>query len=445
MLAFPQPTNSELVEGCPLVHMHDNPAEVTVFLKAIFDSEFFETYPSKTHMNTVTGVLRLGHKYGVDYLKRRALVHLSSICVTAIDKLDTWMAQRHPSGITNDPPFWIQTIQVAREVNASWILPIAFYSLADTCFTKADTNGGLVVQAENSLYRVSGGILGARSPVYKDMLSFPQPRDAETIEGCPVVRLPDSAVDVTCFFRAIFDSSFFEPYPAKTSLEIVISILRLSNKYSVDFLRRRALVHLSSCYPTTLSEYSKLHRLSSINGPTTPSAHNAALRISREVNALWILPTIFYFLAGEDDHITEVLNTASYEERPAKLSTDDQILFLKTNFKILRGAKAFLYPFHSPESIPGCLSSWKCAAARLHAVDNVQAFFDGPIGSEPLDMPFVQYIWDPLKKSCCEVCYIFLGDEHTKARQSFWDNLPSFCDLPPWKELEEMKAEALQA
>jgi hypothetical protein len=69
------------------------------------------------------------------------------------------------------------------------------------------SDGGLVVQAEQSLYRVSGAILAARSPVFKDMLSFTQPPDAETIDGCPVVRLPDSAADVTCFFKAIFDFS----------------------------------------------------------------------------------------------------------------------------------------------------------------------------------------------------------------------------------------------
>ncbi|KAJ7718954.1 hypothetical protein DFH07DRAFT_898908 [Mycena maculata] len=98
------------------------------------------------------------------------------------------------------------------------------------------TDSGLIVRAENSLFRVSGAILAARSPVFKDMLSFPQPPDAEILDGCPVVRLPDSAADVTCFFRAIFNSSFFETYPTETDLITVVSILRLSNKYAVDYL-----------------------------------------------------------------------------------------------------------------------------------------------------------------------------------------------------------------
>ncbi|KAJ7290264.1 hypothetical protein C8J57DRAFT_1492991 [Mycena rebaudengoi] len=80
------------------------------------------------------------------------------------------------------------------------------------------------------------------------MLSFPQPNEAETIEGCPIVHIPDSAAEVTVFLKTIFSSEFFEPYPAPTEFDIVSGALRLSNKYAVEYLRRRALVHLSSRY-----------------------------------------------------------------------------------------------------------------------------------------------------------------------------------------------------
>jgi hypothetical protein len=36
------------------------------------------------------------------------------------------------------------------------------------------------------------------------MLSFPQPADAELVEGCPLVRLLDPDVEVTPFLKAIF-------------------------------------------------------------------------------------------------------------------------------------------------------------------------------------------------------------------------------------------------
>lgn len=65
---------------------------------------------------------------------------------------------------------------------------------------------GLVIQAENSLFRVSGSMLAVRSSFFRDMLAFPQPANPDLVEGCPVVRLPDSAEDVTGFLTALFDS-----------------------------------------------------------------------------------------------------------------------------------------------------------------------------------------------------------------------------------------------
>ncbi|KAJ7612171.1 hypothetical protein FB45DRAFT_803466 [Roridomyces roridus] len=116
-------------------------------------------------------------------------------------------------------------------------------------------DGNLIIQAGSRLFRVYGGFLAARSPIFQGMLSLSQPADAETMEGCPVVKLPDDAEDVTVFLRAIFDSSFFENYPVKTDLCTVVSILRLSNKYAVEYLRRRALVHMESYFSTTLVDF----------------------------------------------------------------------------------------------------------------------------------------------------------------------------------------------
>ncbi|KAF8209439.1 hypothetical protein K438DRAFT_2062620 [Mycena galopus ATCC 62051] len=112
------------------------------------------------------------------------------------------------------------------------------------------SDSGLVVQAEQSLYRVSGAVLATRSPVFKDMLAFVQPAGAGTIDGCPIVNLPDSAEDVTCFFRAIFDSSIrfnkiLRNLPFQSHFDSILSITRLSHKYAVEYLLRRALVHLS--------------------------------------------------------------------------------------------------------------------------------------------------------------------------------------------------------
>ena len=67
-------------------------------------------------------------------------------------------------------------------------------------------DGNLIIQAGNSQFRVYRGVLAARSSVFRDMLSFPQPPESELVEGCPVVLLHDSGAEVAVFLRAIFDS-----------------------------------------------------------------------------------------------------------------------------------------------------------------------------------------------------------------------------------------------
>jgi hypothetical protein len=65
-------------------------------------------------------------------------------------------------------------------------------------------DANLVIRVGGSLFKVFRGILATKSPVFEDMLSFPQPEDSELIDGCPVVRLFDSEKDTEYFLRALF-------------------------------------------------------------------------------------------------------------------------------------------------------------------------------------------------------------------------------------------------
>ncbi|KAJ7500466.1 hypothetical protein B0H11DRAFT_782991 [Mycena galericulata] len=312
--------------------------------------------------------------------------------------------------------------------------------------------GSLVFQAENALFRVSSGILAARSPVFKDMLAFPQPPDAEAIDGCPVVRLHDSAADVTCFLKAIFDFSFFEPYPAVTDLSTVVSAVRLSNKYSVDYLRRRALVHLSSRFDTTLSEHDSDERnslrLSDRNsGQWKLSAIVLAIQTSREVDALWIIPSAFYILAtADDEQIQTVMNCFVYEEHAAKLSPGDQILFIQASLQICRSVHHITRFLHPPSTIPACSGGNECPKARLEAISAFQRRLErNPwCSADPLGVCESFGVMKRLKTTCCSTCYESLTEAHAAARQALWDELPEMCGLPPWEELEKMKEQALK-
>jgi hypothetical protein len=68
-------------------------------------------------------------------------------------------------------------------------------------------DGTIVLRAEKTIFRVYAGLLASQSSVFKDMLEFPQPSgSSETIEGCPVVTLHDSAQDLQNFLRVLHES-----------------------------------------------------------------------------------------------------------------------------------------------------------------------------------------------------------------------------------------------
>ncbi|KAJ7182413.1 hypothetical protein C8R43DRAFT_1116056 [Mycena crocata] len=285
----------------------------------------------------------------------------------------------------------------------------------------------LILRAENTLFRVSKGMLAARSSVFRDMLSFPQTESEETVDECPVVRLHDSVADVTVFLRAIFDSSFFEPPPAKTDLAAITGILRLSHKYDVQYLRRRALLHLDTGYPTSLGVYE-------VSGSETFSSDGLddsllTIQCASEVGATWVLPTAFYFLCYSD--MRDILNAPTW----GRLSGVDQETTI-VSYTRQRTACPPVLPFLRIPFTEGCTDLDRCSAYRALYLEDV--------GSWNISDPLGSYKdWTPFETKICSYCLVQSEEYHKRARKKLWDGLPSIYGLPSWDVLERLKQESL--
>ena len=72
-------------------------------------------------------------------------------------------------------------------------------------------DGDLVISATQQddapvLFRVHAAILGRFSPVFRDMMSFPEGvTGRELYDGVPIVHLSDDAKDVADFFEALYN------------------------------------------------------------------------------------------------------------------------------------------------------------------------------------------------------------------------------------------------
>ena len=138
------------------------------------------------------------------------------------------------------------------------------------------SDGSVVLQAESTLFRVHKSQLARRSVVFSDMFTLPQPVVStshatfsdESHEGCPVVRLHDTAADVANLLLALYDGPYVFSWLPRTiqltpsrrtfgdndpdDFAIVSGILRLSTKYAMDSLRSKAIAHLNIAWPPTL-------------------------------------------------------------------------------------------------------------------------------------------------------------------------------------------------
>ncbi|KAF8144682.1 hypothetical protein K438DRAFT_2029083 [Mycena galopus ATCC 62051] len=280
------------------------------------------------------------------------------------------------------------------------------------------TDGTVVLQAENHLFRLSLGILAAKSPVFQDMLAFPQPKNGETYDGCPMINLSDSAQDATHFLKAIFHYDYFEPWPAEHGFHVVAGVLRLSQKYQVVPLRIRALVHLSRRYPISLEEF----------GCTDEWGVDPILvaNLARHASADWVLPSVLSSCAWVDPE--KLLN--------GTLAPSDAILCLRARDQLqTRWSSRVLEFLWKPLRIPGCVTPDLCLDSRLRQRELAETWREEQI--------IVLYLWNEDNwfelEDICPACLKFMNAANNEGRQACWDNLPRLFDLPDWPALVQMR------
>ncbi|KAJ7301503.1 hypothetical protein DFH08DRAFT_1090187 [Mycena albidolilacea] len=294
---------------------------------------------------------------------------------------------------------------------------------------------GLVIRTGNVIFRVSGEILAAKSPVFRDMLQIPQPSDGETIDGCSVVCLPDDPHDTTAFLRALFDSEFFEPYPSETDFNTIYGVLKLSNKYLIDFLRRRALIHLSCRYPTTLEGWTGSTPMS---WKIEPDLLIPVINLAREVSALWVLPAVFYALCiTTPHHFRALARGVPFRDGLARLTPADLEIFLEGSYAQRECASAMLQFLWHPEHLQGCTTYGRCYVARC-AERKYREGLQYQLGYQPLEL-WGEAEWRQLAPGICLHCVGRMKDMHRQAVRAFWDDLPVKYHLPCWEDLELMK------
>ncbi|KAJ7187218.1 hypothetical protein C8R46DRAFT_1342377 [Mycena filopes] len=266
----------------------------------------------------------------------------------------------------------------------------------------------LILRAQDDIFRVSKGVLMARSEVLKTMIGgLGQPSVAKL---------------------------FFLPPPAKASFAVVIGVLRLAHEYDVQYLLRRALLHFEGFFPSTLDGDRVYPETISESGVDMLSASLIALRVVLDVGALWNAPSIIYECCTFS--LAEILDDPHRRELPA---ANERALLLSHQKLAALGA-SFVTRFLYAEPSGRCRSAAKCNLGKLVWLGKVDAWRKEGRDSVPLEF-WDEGDWEGMEGDFCQGCVGSFQESYAEGRKMLWGALPATFGLPGWDELNKAKVE----
>ncbi|KAI0648129.1 hypothetical protein C8Q79DRAFT_905508 [Trametes meyenii] len=132
-LSTPISGDVDVAEGCPVVHMHDRPTELSALIRALYDGASFEHRGIQDFYH-VAGILRLATKYFIAHLRREAIRHLLQTWPHTLAGHDRFIERAVKAPLIGDLTYPyvhpLHVVNLARETHVRIVLPSALYFLS---------------------------------------------------------------------------------------------------------------------------------------------------------------------------------------------------------------------------------------------------------------------------------------------------------------------------
>ncbi|KAI1786065.1 hypothetical protein LXA43DRAFT_81874 [Ganoderma leucocontextum] len=122
-------------------------------------------------------------------------------------------------------------------------------------------DGNIVLVAGKRGFKIYRGLLAVQSPVFADMFSTANPDVSQLYDGCPVIRLSDSAEDLRHLLHALLPRaeasrvSLADDSELSCTFNQLSSLTRLGHKYQIEFIECRAIARLKLLYTDTFQKW----------------------------------------------------------------------------------------------------------------------------------------------------------------------------------------------
>ncbi|KDR67625.1 hypothetical protein GALMADRAFT_257854 [Galerina marginata CBS 339.88] len=297
-------------------------------------------------------------------------------------------------------------------------------------------DGNIVLQAENTQYRVHGSMLSLHSKVFKDMFDVPQPHEPSEpcIEGCPLISLTDKAEDLEEVLSIFYDNIRTNDMRKLTPFRRLAAILRLGKKYEIDYLRDEGLQRLRLKFPSSLdlwdeSYYDCLYTVSE-------TLRYDAINLAHELSIQTILPAL-YAAVVKDYNAEDILSGLTANEKRIYLNEDALKHCLIGRDNVLIFVQEHLRDWVGRTDIipaPDCHSTEACQPQKSDVILRLRAF-DSSYGTIEIFNPAPAL--GPKFQKICPVCTKSVEQAYKDLRQELWQSLPSYFGLPKWKDLKD--------
>ena len=131
----------------------------------------------------------------------------------------------------------------------------------------------MIRSSDQAKFRVHKSVLALSSPFFKDLLSLPQPPDAEIVDGLPVVPLPEDADLLNSLISLLYPVTPIIP----DSYQKVFALLAVCQKYEMEEVESniRSAIKLGKFPAPVKSEGFRAYAIASGLG-LVPEAEDAA-------------------------------------------------------------------------------------------------------------------------------------------------------------------------
>ncbi|KZT72335.1 hypothetical protein DAEQUDRAFT_31522 [Daedalea quercina L-15889] len=127
LFTIPQPASAETFDGCPVVRLSDHPEDLRHLLRVVFYGQRYYSSEVRLEFAVVAALVRLSHKYQLDYLRDAYLARVKTCFST---DFDTWRTTSRDHGspvmkLRNEDA--VTVVNIARLTRIDSMLPSALY------------------------------------------------------------------------------------------------------------------------------------------------------------------------------------------------------------------------------------------------------------------------------------------------------------------------------